>query len=86
MAEAIRFEGCNTVLKAPAGRDDVADMFGYSYRNGFVACWQLTPEELEEINRTGCVYVSIMGSSIPPSFVGSRSSVRSVTVDYGGIW
>jgi len=85
MAYPIVFDGCNKVYKAPPGRDDVGDLAVYSNGSCIVSCWQLTPEELEEVNRTGCVFMSSMsGDVLFPQFVGSRSVVRSVIVDYGG--
>ncbi len=31
-----------------------------------ISCWKLTPEELEEINRTGRVWLHVIGRSMPP--------------------
>lgn len=31
-----------------------------------ISCWKLTPEELEEINRTGIVWVNTLGTSLAP--------------------
>lgn len=89
MAYAIDFLGSNFTFTAPPGRDDVADLHTFRQHDGpcNVSCWQLTPEELEEVNRTGCVFLSVMsGRSFAPAFVGSESVVRSVVVDYGRPW
>ena len=85
MAHAVVFDGFNKVYKAPDGRDDIGDLAVYSNGSCIVSCWQLTDEELEEINRTKQVFLSSMsGNVLFPQFVGSRSVVRSVIVDYGG--
>lgn len=89
MAEAIRFEGANFVFKAPPEREDVSDLHTFRQHGGpsNVSCWRLSPEELEEVNRTGCVWLSVMsGPMFHPAFVGAESVVRSVVVDYGPVW
>lgn len=89
MAEAIKFPGANMVFKAPPGREDIVDLHNFRQPNGpaNVSCWKLTPEELEEINRTGCVFLSVMsGNNFFPAFVGSEGVVRSVVADYGMLW
>jgi hypothetical protein len=34
-----------------------------------LSCWKLTREELDEINRTGRVWLGIIGRSMPPVLV-----------------
>ena len=34
-----------------------------------VSCWKLTAEELAEVNRTGRVWLVVMGETMPPAFV-----------------
>jgi hypothetical protein len=87
MAETIRFHGANTRLLAPAGVENVGEL--HTFTNGCcsVSCWQLTPAEIDEVMRTGCVFVSVLsGRTQPPIFVGSEDEVRSLVVDYGGVW
>ena len=88
MGHPVHFKGCTHSYAAPPDRDDMSDLPLYSWQNGIVTCWELSPEELDEINRTGCVYVAVLGNKgiVHPMCLGSRSAVRSVTVDYGGIW
>ena len=31
-----------------------------------VSCWKLTPDELEEVNRTGRVWLYVVGRTMPP--------------------
>lgn len=39
------------------------------------------------MNRTGCVFLSVMsGMQFYPAFLGAESVVRSVVVDYGKVW
>ena len=89
MAYPVQFPGANFVFTAPAGRDDIGDLFTFRQPNGpcNVSCWKLTPEELEEVTRTGCVFLSVMsGRMFFPVFVGSEQACRSVVVDSGKVW
>lgn len=89
MAEAVDFPGSNFRFLAPPGRDDVADLHTFRQPGGpcNVSCWKLTPEELEEVVRTGRVFLSVMsGPAFYPAFLGSESVVRGVAVDYGPVW
>lgn len=88
MAEAVKFGGSNMVLHAPEGMEEsCSDLHTFTNGNCSVSCWRLTPEELAEINRTGCVFLSIFSDRTqPPVFIGAEETVRSVVVDYGGVW
>ncbi|NSY10818.1 hypothetical protein G6L14_02155 [Agrobacterium vitis] len=88
MAQPVKFDGANMVLRAPAGQEEtVFDL--YTFTNGAcsVSCWELSAEELAEVNRTGRVFLSVFsGRSQPPVFIGNEEAVRSIVVDYGGVW
>lgn len=71
-------------MRAPEGDDRVEDLVVFINRGNTVTAWELTPEELENVMRTGIVYVSLMGQGMPPMFVGDENSVRGVTAE-GGI-
>lgn len=89
MAEAVYFPGANFMFTAPAGREDVSDLHAFRQPNGpaNVSCWRLSADELEEINRTGCVFSTIQSGRIfYPSFVGSETSVRALVADTGAVW
>lgn len=84
MAEGIDIVGGNLTMKAPAGEEDrVQDLLVFAGRGSLVTAWRLSPEELENVQRTGIVYVSFWGG-MPPTFVGDENSVRDVTAE-GGI-
>ncbi|MFD1328278.1 hypothetical protein [Mycoplana ramosa] len=87
MAQPVNFSGANMLLRAPEGSENVSDLA--TYTNGFcsVSCWEFDADELAEILRTGRVFLSVFsGKTQPPVFVGSEASMRSVVVDYGGVW
>lgn len=87
MGAPVQFEGANMLLRAPEGAENVSDM--HTFTNGMcsVSCWELSADELAEINRTGRVYLSVFsGRTQPPVFVGDEETVRSIVVDFGGVW
>jgi hypothetical protein len=38
-----------------------------------ISCWKLSKEDLEEINRTGCVWLLITGTGMPPVSVAAEN-------------
>lgn len=42
---------------------------------GVEACFEIEPDELEEIKRTGKVYLNILGNSVPPVRVAATSAL-----------
>lgn len=71
-------------MKAPKGEEDrVRDLQVFKNRGGLVSRWRLQPHEIEEVARTGCIYLEVMGQGMPPVFIGSESEMRAFTVDYG---
>lgn len=86
MGHAVKFPGANSILTAPPGAENVSDL--HTFKNGVscVSCWQLSDDELAEVQRTGRVFLSVMsGRTQPPVFVGSESAVRELEADYG-VW
>lgn len=78
MAKPIEFKGHNCTLTA----EGCLDLPVYRDGETVKSCWKLTPEELEEVQRTGEVWVEIWsGPSQPPIFV---SGAPLVVVKYDG--
>lgn len=45
--------------------------------NVVISCWKLTKEELDEINRTGRLWLIIWGGTMPPSCImGTRPFIE----------
>lgn len=88
MGKPIEFAGVNRVYGPPKGREEqVGNLPVFMNGTCIVSAWKLTPAELEEVIRTGTVFLSSMsGEVLFPMFVGSESVVRSVVVDHGAIW
>lgn len=83
MAYAISIRGGNCTLGAPPGADNVSSLEVFRNRVQVISRWQLSPEEIEEVIRTGCVYLSVFGHTTFPVFLGSETEVRAMSADYG---
>lgn len=87
MGYAVDFPGTNMMLGAPQGSENVEPMRTFTNGHCSVSCWELNPEELAEVNRTGRIFISVLsGRTQPPVFVGSEGVMRGFLVDYGGTW
>jgi hypothetical protein len=88
MGEPVKFEGFTHDFGPPPGLDEMVGRLPV-FLNGatVVSAWKLSPEELEEVNRTGVVFLSVMsGTSVFPCYVGSESSTKEVASDTGHVW
>lgn len=84
MAQPVNFKGANVVLKAPPGQEETCgDLHVFRNRSSVVSCWQLDPAELEEVARTGRIYLAIRGPTQPPAYVATESEMRAMTAEYG---
>lgn len=62
------FEGSNGVADTPPGVDPDKIQPLYVYRDGaaILSCWRPTAEEMEEIKRTGRIWLWVLGSKMMP--------------------
>lgn len=88
MGQPAKLEGANMVLRAPEGQEETCrDLCTFTNGSCSVSCWEFSAEELNEIVRTGRIFVSVhSGRTQPPVFVGSEETVRALVVDFGGVW
>lgn len=73
----VKTDTTNTIFTA----EKCFDLPGTRYRYedgspGIETCWKLTDEEIEEIAKNKCVFVYVLGETIPPMFVASHSSIE----------
>ena len=61
-------EGCNDL---PVTKYTNVD----NKEEGVESCWQLTPEEIETVTKTGKIYLYIQGQVIPPVLLTTESMV-----------
>jgi hypothetical protein len=85
MATPVIFPEQNDVLKAQPGTESwVMDLPIFRQGLSFtadgqrldqcvVSCWELTPEELAEVQRTGRLYIQAFGRTHPPVSVHGAS-------------
>lgn len=81
MAIGIPFDQANVILGAPTPEDAAAgtvwNLHVHSYRDldgrpNVINKWQFTPEEIAEINRTGCVWFGCWGQTHPPMWISGH--------------
>jgi hypothetical protein len=77
--ESTNFEHSNSVLGPPPGvsEDDVRSLNVWQGIAGgtqpvVISCWKPTKDELEEIARTGRVYLYVYGQTMPPVAIESK--------------
>lgn len=76
MANAVGFEGANFVFAAPKGQEHrVHDLEVARFDDHSVSCWRLTDEELEEVKRTGVVWLRTDGLGMYPIYVSGKALV-----------
>lgn len=77
MARGVGFEGANFVFEAPPGDNNCVDLETFiDAKNGAViSCWRLSDEELDEVKRTGVVWISVQSIPIPPITVSGHALV-----------
>jgi hypothetical protein len=86
MGSPVQWPGANRILAPPKGMDETQCSNLAVFSNGVtcVSCWELSEEELDEIIRSRCVFLSVFsGGTQPPVFVGSEDEVRRMIADYG---
>jgi hypothetical protein len=72
----IEFPQANQVFKKP---DNMTDEECYELHTfhglvdgpnlGTISCWQLSKEDIEEIQRTGVIWLRVLGARLPPMAV-----------------
>lgn len=70
------FAEANVTLKAPPGMEgEVGDLPVHRSDEPalVVSCWELEPGDMEEIRRTGRVWLSVQGRTHPPLCVTARA-------------
>lgn len=63
----VKFDEANAVLGAPAGcEESVEPLHVRRLEGALVSCWELTPEDIAEIQRTGRIWLSVWGRQTQP--------------------
>lgn len=85
MAFPSSFNESNDSLSPPEGmtEDEVQSLAivrVYDHTNQtpvVISCWKLTKEELEEVNRTGRVWLGVCGVTMPPVWITGQKPFPS---------
>jgi len=85
MADPVDFKGSNLVLGAPEGVENVSPLPVFRTQAQVISCWKLSVAELAEVNRTGCVYLAVMGHTQPPVYLASEKAMRGFAKPFG-VW
>lgn len=79
----VAFDEENSLLHPPIGMTpeecETISVFKGQTQTGLpvvVSCWKLTKDELEEINRTGRVYLTVLGFTMPPVTLDVKSPLK----------
>lgn len=89
MGNGIKFDGSNASYAPPEGVSEDQCKTLHVFKNGacIVSCWELSADELAEINRSKRVFLSVWsGQKLFPVFIGSESAVHGVVADFGAVW
>ena len=77
------FTESNGTLDPPIGVDlddcEVLSIFRGQLPNKqpvVISCWKLTKEELEEVTRTGRVWLVIWGQTMPPVYISGEKVIK----------
>ncbi|MDC7250465.1 MAG: hypothetical protein PQJ49_11165 [Sphaerochaetaceae bacterium] len=68
MAKAIDFKNSNEVVKGPNGND--LPVFYDKTSANIISCWELSKGELEEVSKTGKIWLQVLGYQPPLAVEG----------------
>lgn len=73
----IKIETCNAVYTLEGCNDLPVTKYINEATNeeGVESCWELTPDEIKQIQETGKVYLYIQGNVVPPVLLTTESCI-----------
>ena len=94
MGEAIDHPAANITYGAPRGEEDrVGALKAYvttdptgEYVTSVTTYWQFSDAEIEEIARTKCVMMNVLGGGLPAHFIAPEKMMRPFVADFGKTW
>ncbi len=69
----IRFTEANIVMCAPPGLQTCHDVHALKLEQAIITCWQPTPEERVRIAMGEPVWLSLIGNTMQPAWVGCEA-------------
>lgn len=86
--EPIAFPEKNDVLTAPQGKTKNISTLpiyrGDNHGMPIISCWKLSPEELEEVQKTGVIWLWVMAPTTYPVSLSGISPFKPVDADHSG--
>lgn len=80
--KAIKTETTNRIYVAEGCEDLPATLIQFTDGTvGVESCLELSPEDVEEILKTGRIYITFEGQQIIPFWVGVKSSIETPVQD-----
>lgn len=73
----VKTETCNAVYKLEGCQDLPVTKYINKENNegGVESCWELTPDEIKQIQETGKIYLYIQGGIVPPVLLTTESCI-----------
>lgn len=73
----IKTKTCNAVYTLEGCNDLPATQYVTENTNqpGVETCWELSPDELEQVKKTGKVFLYIQGNAVPPVLLTTESCI-----------
>jgi hypothetical protein len=73
----VKTETCNAVYTLEGCNDLPVTKYVNEANNeeGVESCWELTPDEIKQIQETGKVYLYIQGNVVPPVLLTTESCI-----------
>lgn len=80
MAVPTSFDESNHVLDPPPGVqvEACAPLSVFVDGKHVISCWKLTQAELDEVNRTGRIWLWLWGKTMPPAYVSPDYPFKQV--------
>lgn len=78
------FPEADTLLVASEGMENVLEMPAYCTGMEVISCWELSPDELAQIQRTGRIWLRVQGETQPPLSLHAESPFVPEQVDAAG--
>jgi len=83
--EPVKFEECNFTLGAPAGMPACNPLEVYRHDDGYLSCWELSTDDLDEVKRTRRIYLNVAGFSHPAVWLSAGFSHPAVSLSPVGV-
>ena len=73
----VKTETCNAIYTLEGYNDLPATQYinADTGEDGVESCWELTPDEIKQVQETGKIYLYIQGNIVPPVLLTTESCI-----------